>query len=397
MKDVEYSIWLQQALGYGAPIPDGILAALREPDGAQKLYSQDGGALVKIEGLTRVQLRRLWDKSLDEARKAAGICLERGWKVVTFGDEDYPKSLENIFAPPCVLYICGDWESVRMTPAVAMVGTRKITAYGMEAATKLAIGIASHGATVVSGLALGVDGAAHRGALKGGGKTIAVIGCGPDVDYPAAHRELRRLIEQNGAVVSEYPPGVRPSQYTFPVRNRIIAGLSLGTLVIEAGARSGSLITANLAAEMGRDVFAVPGSIFSPMSEGTNKLLRDGAKPVACAADVLDEYSPRFPELARPAKAAYTVPDAAPGRITPAAAVSAADKPGTERSAPARLPQNLTDVQRKVLGMLGSQPEHVDNIALKANLEPRSVLGALTILEIEGLARSFPGRRFAAM
>lgn len=381
MNDVEYWIWLQRALGYGAPLPQSLLEI---HGGARAIYSLTTDELGKLDGLSRSQSRRLADKSLDEAQKAAENCANRGWSILTFGDEEYPESLREIYAPPCVMYICGDWQSVRGTPMVAMVGTRRITPYGMEAATKLAIGLASHGATIVSGLALGVDGAAHKGALKGGGRTVAVIGCGPDIDYPAANRELRRLIELHGAVVSEYPPGVRPSQYTFPVRNRIIAGLSLGTLVVEAGARSGSLITANLAAEMGRDVFAVPGSIFSPMSEGTNRLLRDGAKPVACAADVLDEYSGRFPSL-----------------------LSAAERPMSDekRAAPdehaapmpARLPQNLTDVQAAVLGMLGSEPEHVDRLALRANLEPRAVLGALTILEIEGLARSYPGRRFAAI
>lgn len=387
MNDVEYWIWLQHAVGCGEAFPRRMLGELGS---AQAIFASPAGSLNKY-GLGPAQRRRFEDRSLGYAQSVTAACLDKGIGILTFGDSGYPERLRQIYSPPCVLYYRGRVECLADMPAIAMVGTRRITPYGMEAATKLAMGLASHGALVVSGLAVGVDTAAHKGALKASGMTAAVIGCGPDIDYPASNRELRRLIEAHGVVVSEYPPGVRPSAFTFPIRNRIIAGLSLGTVVVEAGARSGSLITSGLAAEMGRDVFAVPGSIFSPMSEGTNRLLRDGAKPVACAADILDEYTGLFPLLA-----AGNVSEQLSFGMA-ATAAQAAPSPAAPAPARAKKPQGLTPVQSQVLCMLGAEPEHVDSLALRANLEPRAVLGALTALEIMGLARSFPGRRFSAM
>jgi DNA processing protein len=206
--------------------------------------------------------------------------------AVPRGSELYPRLLVELHDPPAQLYVRGDGD-VLSQPAVAIVGARSCSAYGAQVARSLAGELAAAGLVVVSGLARGIDGEAHRGTLAVGGRTIAVLGCGIERDYPRSHAELARRIRADGAVVSEYPAGVEPAPWRFPARNRIIAGLCTATVVVEARERSGALITADFALELGRDVFAVPGEITSALSAGTNDLLREGAAPLLSAADVL--------------------------------------------------------------------------------------------------------------
>jgi DNA processing protein len=199
----------------------------------------------------------------------------------------YPPLLAELHDPPAAIHVRGDTE-ILAEPAVAIVGARSCSSYGAGVARELARELARAGVVVVSGLARGIDGEAHRGTLEGGGRTVAVLGCGIDRDYPRSHSELARRIRERGAVVSEYPPGVEPAPWRFPARNRIIAGLCAATVVVEARERSGALITADFALELGRDVFAVPGEITSALSAGTNDLLRQGAAPLLSAGDVLE-------------------------------------------------------------------------------------------------------------
>lgn len=199
----------------------------------------------------------------------------------------YPPLLAELHDPPAAIHVRGDTEILE-EPAVAIVGARSCSSYGAGVARELARELARAGVVVVSGLARGIDGEAHRGTLEGGGRTVAVLGCGIDRDYPRSHSELARRIREHGAVVSEYPPGVEPAPWRFPARNRIIAGLCAATVVVEARERSGALITADFALELGRDVFAVPGEITSALSAGTNDLLRQGAAPLLSAGDVLE-------------------------------------------------------------------------------------------------------------
>lgn len=411
MECVEHWIWLQHVFFPGSPKPAKLLEAF---GGAGEIYAASREDYLRAGGLTAREIARLCDKSLDFSEKTVEDCMRNGYEIVTLRDPAYPRRLADIYAPPAVLYCWGTLpEPERLT--VAVVGTRRLTEYGRRAAALLAGGIARAGAVVVSGLALGADAAAHDGALRAGGLTVAVIGCGIDYDYPAANRSLKREIAAHGAVVSEYPPGVRPDRIHFPIRNRIIAGISAGTLVIEAGIKSGSLITAALAAEEGRDVFAVPGGIFSPMSEGTNRLIRDGAKPAVTPGDVLEEYMdlggweppaqqsffdplPAAPEeSSAPPKKSARVDNST--KIThnvenegPFAPPGIAPETPPERSAPA----GLSAAQQKIYALLrgGGAPAHVDEIARRAGLELRVVLAALTALEIRGLARSHPGRRY---
>lgn len=206
--------------------------------------------------------------------------------VIRRSESGYPRLLSELHDPPHRLHIRGDADALCET-CVAVVGARSCSSYGAQAARSLARELARSGVAVVSGLARGVDGQAHRGALEGGGKTIAILGCGIDRNYPQAHSSLADQIEQAGAIVSEWGPGVEPAPWRFPARNRIIAGLARSTVVVEARSRSGALITADFALELGRDVFAVPGEITSGLSAGTNDLLRQGAAPALSAADVL--------------------------------------------------------------------------------------------------------------
>ncbi len=199
----------------------------------------------------------------------------------------YPPLLGELHDPPAALHVRGDAELLQ-EPAVAIVGARSCSPYGAQVARDLARELAAAGVVVVSGLARGIDGEAHRGTLDAGGRTVAVLGCGIDRDYPRSHSELARRIRERGAVVSEYPPGIEPAPWRFPARNRIIAGLCAATVVVEARERSGALITADFALELGRDVFAVPGEITSALSAGTNDLLRQGAAPLLAARDVLE-------------------------------------------------------------------------------------------------------------
>ena len=215
-------------------------------------------------------------------------------------DAGFPPLLAAIHDPPPHLFLRGSADvTLLAAPAIAIVGARACSSYGRSVARSLARDLAGAGLVVVSGLARGVDGEAHRGALDAGGPTVAVLGCGIDRDYPAAHAELARRIGEHGLVVSEYEPGVEPAPWRFPARNRIIAGLCAGTIVVEARERSGALITADFALEEGRDVFAVPGEITSSLSAGTNALLKLGAAPVTCAADVVELYDVELPQPER--------------------------------------------------------------------------------------------------
>jgi DNA processing protein len=275
-------------------------------------------------------------------------------------ESGYPHRLAELYDPPEALFVRGEIE-VLPDPGVAVVGARSCSAYGAQVARSLARELAMAGLVVVSGLARGIDGEAHRGALEGGGRTIAVLGCGIDRDYPRSHAELARRIASSGAVVSEYPSGVEPAPWRFPARNRIIAGLALATVVVEARERSGALITADFALELGRDVFAVPGEITSGLSVGTNDLLRQGAAPLTAARDVLDALGVEME------------PSAASSVSGPAAAV---------------------------LAILGSGASGADELTRASGLSSAEVAAALVELELTGLAaqadgvyRSFsPGR-----
>ncbi len=277
--------------------------------------------------------------------------------VIALGDETYPTLLKEIIDPPLALHFRGDL-SLLARPALAVVGSRRASPYGVNAAEHLARQIAGVGIVIVSGGARGIDAAAHHAALDAGGSTIAVLGTGIDVVYPVSNRRLFRLIEERGLMVSEFPPGTPPKPENFPMRNRVISGLARGTVIVEATSRSGSLITARMAAEQGRDVFAVPGSIFSAGSEGTHRLVQYGAKLVHDANDVLEEF---------------------PGGLR------ATQTPSEEPESPLR----------EVLAVLSKDDgAHVDAVAARVGRTPALVAESLLQLELEGWIRALPGARY---
>ncbi|MFH1570257.1 MAG: DNA-processing protein DprA [Gemmatimonadota bacterium] len=283
-----------------------------------------------------------------------------GARAVTCADAAYPYLLRQIPDPPPLLFIRG--QADLSAPGVAIVGTRRASGYGRAMARRLAGGLARCGITVVSGMAHGIDAAAHEGALEAGGATVAVLGCGVDVVYPAGHRRLHRRLVDGGAVASELPMGVRPEAGSFPRRNRVISGLSLGVVVVEAPARSGALITAACALEQGREVFAVPGDVIDGRSAGCHRLLKEGARLVEGVDDILEELENLLP---------------APLRAAP----------------PPAPPLNL--VQASLLARLDARGRQVDDLAGETGLPSAELLEALLQLELAGLVEQLPGKRFA--
>ena len=300
-----------------------------------------------------------------------------GARLVGARDPEMPPRLLAIPDPPAVLFVRGDL-GVLPAPQVAIVGSRRATPAGARIARRLAGELAAHGFVVTSGLAQGVDAAAHRGALEAGGRTVAILGSSLDRVYPAGHRSLAERIAGQGALVSEFPFGTPPVPWNFPWRNRIISGLSLGVLVVEAAARSGSLVTARLAADQGREVFAVPGSILNPLSSGCHRLLRDGAKLVERVEDVLEELP-----AAEVATLALGPPESrrnAGGESPPGADPVEASAPGPDAAA--------------VLDRLDYEPASVETIARRAGLTPEQVWPILLTLEFGGSIRMDPAGRY---
>jgi DNA processing protein len=282
--------------------------------------------------------------------------------LVAWDDDDYPRALLEIGDPPPVFYCIGRRELLSR-PALAIVGSRNATPQGSADAEAFAKTLSDAGLTIVSGLALGIDAAAHRGGLRGAGKSIAVVGTGPDRVYPAANRALAHELAAHGLIISEFAPGTPPLRHNFPQRNRVVSGLARGILVVEATISSGSLITARLAGEQGREVFALPGSIHSPFSKGCHKLLREGAKLVETAHDVLEEL--KF--------------------APPSAAVARGDAQATAGD------DELTEDERRVVVALGYAPAGVDTIAERTTLAAETIAAALLSLELAGRVAPLPG------
>ncbi len=317
----------------------------------------------------------------DRAERDLECLRALGARVVGCGDPEMPPRLGAISDAPAVLLVRGD-ARVLSAPQVAVVGSRRATPAGARIARRLAGELAARGIVVTSGLAQGVDAEAHRGALEAGGQTVAVLGSSLDRIYPAAHHSLAERIAGQGALVSEFPFGTRPVPWNFPWRNRIISGLSLGVLVVEAADRSGSLITARLAADQGREVFAVPGSILNPLSSGCHRLLRDGAKLVERVEDVLEEL---------PACVLSALPS---GASEGSRAGEAAPAPGlAPEAAPAPGPAPDPD-EAAVLDRLDYEPASVETIARRAGLTPEQVYPILLVLEIGGSVQTDPAGRY---
>ena len=351
---------LRMVRGVGPVLYQGLLRAFGDP-GAVLAASAHALACagVRPEVAAAIRAFTAWPL-VDDQLARLGRC---GAELVTWDDPGYPANLRQIHDPPPVLFVRGTLLA-RDTLAVAIVGSRAATAHGLRMARALAEGLAGHGLTVVSGLARGTDAEAHWATLRAGGRTLAVFGSGVDVVYPPEHRRLAREIGAAGALLSELPPGSKPDAENFPARNRIISGLTLGTVVVEAAERSGSLITARCAAEQGREVFAVPGPV-GDRTRGTHRLIREGAKLTESVDDILEELAP---QLVRSASA----------------------------PTPAAPPRALAPTEAALLAVLGPQPQHVDAVIARSGLPASTVLPVLLQLELTGVVEQLPGKHFLA-
>lgn len=385
---LKYWLWLAELPGLDN---QARLALLRHFGTPENAFYADAGEILLTEGITRGQASALENRDLAAANRILADCQRLGLRILTFQDAEYPSRLKNIYDPPFLLYIRGHLPPVDEEAVIAVVGTRSCTPYGIASAEKLSYGLAKGGAVVASGLARGIDAAASRGALRAGGIPIGVVGNGLDVFYPPENRYLYEDIAAAGALLSEYPPGAEPERTHFPARNRIMAGLAVGTLVVEAPERSGALITANTALEQGRDLYAVPGPIDAPASVGCNRIIRDGGSIVIEARDILENYAERFADKLRlretqdePETLGYQArrERAAEPRAVPPSLSLSRDGSG------------LTDDQIALLRALTDAPRLVDDLIEETGIPARRVLSALTLLEIDGLAAQHSGKRY---
>ena len=394
MANIKYWLWLSQLSCVPGPMKTALLHHFQSPEA---LYYADREERALVEGITPRQLDALEDTAMDEVDRILGDCQRLGLRIVTREDTEYPDRLRGIFDPPLLLYVQGRMPVFDDEVALAMVGTRDCSQYGARVAENLGFELASQGALVVSGLAKGLDALCLQGALRAGGFTAAVIGGGHDIPYPYENRYLYEDIAATGVILSEYPPGTEHKGSHFPVRNRIISGLCLGTVVIEAPRRSGALITAHTALEQGRDVFAVPGPIDAPASEGSNHLLLEGAIPALSAAGILAEYAAQYPHKLHLKTLEVPEPLGERSRREDAPE-SRRDAPKAEPSLPVldlSADHGLTDDQIRILRALEGGTLQVDDIIETTQIPARRVLSALTLLEVEDRVRQESGKRFS--
>lgn len=363
MSDLKYWLALNFLSDIGPVLARRLLSSFGSPE---QIFCMSPEKLRRVEGVGENRAKSIagfnkWDTVQEEIDNAE----KYGITLIAADDGRYPDGLRCIHNAPLVIYVKGDLKDSDKY-AVSMVGSRNATAYGIQTAEKISRKLASIGITVISGMARGIDTAAHRGALQAGGRTVAVLGSGADVPYPSSNRLLMERIAASGAVISEFPLGSRPIRENFPRRNRIISALSLGVIVIEATLDSGSLITVGYALEQGREVFALPGNVTSGNSRGTNDLIRKGARLVENAEEVIHELGPQLKGILR--EDAKKDPD-----------------PGL----------SLTEDERVLFGHLSSEPKHVDSIIRESDMATGRALSILLHLELKGVIRQTEGKHFS--
>jgi len=393
---LKYWLWLTTRKGLGSRSACLVARHFGSPEQA---YLADQKEYARIEGLRNAE--PLLDKDLSWPEKILRRCYETGISILTIQDAAYPQRLRVTEDPPVVLYYRGSLAGLS-GPAIGVVGTRKASAYGLSQARRMGYGLARCGCAVISGGARGVDTEALKGALTGGGPAVAVLGCGVDVVYPKENRNLFRDVEQNGCLLSEYPPGTEPYSHHFPVRNRIISALSLGILVAEAPEKSGALITADRALEQGRDVFVLPANVDVDSCSGNLKLLRDGAIPVRDAWDILQEYEAQYPQiLSRQPLGSKETGDATPipePEKQPEKAPETKkviDKP--KNKAYIDLKDRMDTLSRDeqcLVQLLQDGPMHIDVIVDRTQLGAGRALASLTLLEVKGFVQRPSARMY---
>ncbi|MBX7158427.1 MAG: DNA-processing protein DprA [Verrucomicrobiae bacterium] len=358
MTNAEAYVALNLLPGMGPVRVKRLLEAFQSP---QMILASSSDSLQRVEGIGRELAETIshWENKVDLAHELNQI-KKLGVTLVTLADADYPENLRNLYDPPLVLYVKGRFEA-KDKKALSLIGSRSATYYGREMARKMGFQLTYAGFTVVSGLARGIDTASHEGALAAKGRTIAVLGCGIDQVYPPENRLLSEKIAESGAVISEFPIGTKPDRQTFPIRNRIVSGLGMGLVVIEAAKNSGALITARMALDQGRQVFAMPGRVDVPHSRGCHALIKQGAKLVESAEDVCADFEFFLP--------------------TPASEASPS-------------PSDLSLEEQKIYEMLDQEPKPIDEIIENCGLPVATVSSTLLRLEVKKLAKSLPGKLF---
>ncbi len=361
-----YAIWLAEVFGAGSRISPLLCEYYNS---FEAIYNADSDELALIQGISDVHIYKLNDKSVKRAEEIATECLALGINIVTIFDDDYPENLKNIPCPPVVLYVKGKLPHIKNIPSVAIVGSRKPSNYGAKMAEKIAADLGNRGFMIVSGMARGIDTFAHKGAIRSEALTVAVLGCGVDVLYPPENGAVKDLIEQNGAVISEFAPGTSPMPTHFPVRNRIVSGMSNAVLVVEGKASSGSSITANIAKDQGREVFCLPGNVDNPLSAVSHKLIRDGARLVTCAEDIIMDLG-------------YML-------------VEESSRSENSQQRMNIVFEKLTGDQRRIAEVLDSNtPMHIDEICFKSGIEIAVANQCLFMLELSGTVKQLPGKQY---
>ena len=403
MTALKYWLWLTGHRGIEARDVLALLDCFPTPE---RIYYADEGDL-ELLPLRPAVRRALLDKDLSRAEAILGDCERLGLRIMTLQDADYPQRLRAIADPPPVLYIRGKSFHFDEEAAIGVVGAREPSPYGERWAERFGMELAAGGALVVSGIAPGLDACALRGALKGGGPVVSVLAGGIDVIFPARHRYLYEDVAAAGALISEYPPGTRHEGHHFLRRNRILSGLCLGVLAVECRPFGGTMSTVGHALEQDRDVFAVPGALDAPMSEGTNKLIRQGARLVTCGEDILEEYRDRFPEKLRsfrpmaPGDAAARLEDLEQRREEQpqpkAKAAPAPETPARERIPRSEQKNRFTDDELVLLAALDKGERSADQLVEATQIPAKRVLSALTMLQIQSAVEELPGKRFAAL
>lgn len=389
---MKYLIWMVETAGFAKHEIPRLLELFGSAKG---VFQASQGELLEWVALKPEQRAAVESKDLTQAEAILANCKRQRIGVLSILDDAYPQRLKNIYDPPAVLYVRGTLPDFNRLPAIALVGQRKATPYGKMAADQLGYHLSKRGVIVVSGMAEGTDGAAHEGALKGSTPTVAVFGTAIDQCYPTFHGGLLREILRHGAAISEYPPGKRTYASCFPQRNRIISGLCLGTVVVEARKKSGSLITATYALDQGRDVFSVPANYDAVSSEGCNELIKSGAKLIRSAEDILEEYRGMycFEPQEKPAKrvnsARKSRAEAQEAPVSPPKTLEQVFNPPA-RPEPAAKQSSGDDALLDAI----DGATHIDVILSKTGLQMGQALAKLTLLELMGKVRQLPGKQF---
>ncbi len=398
MANLKYFLWLTTRKGFQTGEVNGLLSHFGTPEAIYFAQGEEYDLL----GLSERKKQALKDKDLGEAEKILENCDRLGIHIMTIQDADYPERLGQIYDPPCVLYWMGKPLNVDDRLTVGVVGTRKSTPYGDDLAGRLGLDLARAGAVLVSGMAEGIDSRGLRGALRGGGSVISVLAGGLDVVYPKENRYLYRDVVTAGTLLSEYPPGTEPAGFHFPVRNRIISGLSMGLVVVEAGEPSGALISARHALEQNREVFAFPGPAGAAASLGCNRIIQRGeAKLILSAADIMEEFQLLFPGKVRtppPMEEGETL-QRLEGESTPTGIKEAKEVDKALDRAYISLsddPEAFTEDQRDILLCIQHRSLRMDDISEQTQIPARRVSSALTLLQLQDMVEEKPGKRFYA-